>query len=73
MDKDMRDLMLKACLRQAREQLDRIVGTARAADICAGLGQTEKAVGVLLDVEPVVYEVRQLLGTLSVMRRMSQT
>jgi hypothetical protein len=70
MDRALLDLTLKAFLKEARVRLDEIVGIARAAEICAEIGQTDKAVRLSLGIEPFLYEVRNFVNTASMINRL---
>lgn len=49
--RELLDQISLTFLRAVRIRLDEIVGIARAAEICAEIGKTDKAVGLLLDIE----------------------
>jgi hypothetical protein len=70
MHKALLDQTLQAFLRAARARLDEIVGIARAAETCAEIGQTDKAVRLSLDIEPLLYEVRNFVNTASMINRL---
>lgn len=59
--------------RLARERLDRVVGIARAAEICSEIGQVDEAVRISLDIEPLLTEVKHLVNTARIMRGLAQT
>lgn len=63
---------LNAFLIQARERLDRAVGIARSAEICTETGQADEAVRISLDIEPLLYEVKNFINTASIVNRMSK-
>jgi hypothetical protein len=64
---------LKAFLGQARERLDRALGIARAAEICGGIGQADEAVRISLDIEPLLYEIRNFVNTASMVNRLADS
>jgi hypothetical protein len=52
-----------------RERLDRAAASARAAVKCGEAGNIEKAVAIVLEVEPLIHEVNTYLNAASLIRR----
>lgn len=50
------------------EQLRAAAEAARAAEACASAGDTDHALALLRDIEPLLYEVTTLLNAASVLR-----
>jgi hypothetical protein len=55
-------------VRRIVERLQAAVVAARAAEACAEAGNTDQALAMLGDVEPVLYEVTTLLNAASFLR-----
>lgn len=69
MDAAMLEAALKVHLREMRDRLDQAAAIAKAAETCAHIGNLEKAVEIVLDVEQLIYEVDTLLNAASLMNR----
>ena len=67
------DFDLRFSLKCIRERLDEAAAIAKAAEACADAGKPEKAVGIVRDVEQLVYEVNTFLNAASMVNRMSKS
>lgn len=63
------EFAVKACLKELRMRLDEAARVARAAEVCADIGNIDKAVEIVLDLEQPVYEAGKLLDTASLINR----
>lgn len=63
----------KMHVKEMRERLDRAAGIGKAAEACADAGNIEKAVGIALDIEQLIYEVNTFLNAASMINRISKT
>jgi hypothetical protein len=54
-------------LRCIRERLDRAAAISKAAEACAQQGNPEKAVGIILDVKQLLYEINPFLSAARVL------
>lgn len=69
MDSSATDIAIQSFLVEIRNRLDEAAGIAKAAEACAGAGNLQKAVEVVLDIEQTVYEVSRLLDAASLLQR----
>jgi len=61
------------CLSEIRKRLDNAASTARIAETCAMSGDMKEAMRILLDIEPITYEVDRLLSVTTTIRRVVKT
>jgi hypothetical protein len=73
MDAHTRDITIKAYLKEMRERLEQATSIAKAAEACAESGNTEKAIEIALDVEPLIYEVNTFLNAGSMINRITKS
>lgn len=66
------DRVIGSFLKLARERLDRVVGIARAAEICSEIGQVDEAIRISLEIEALLTEVKHLINTARIMRGLAQ-
>jgi len=66
-------ISIRDFLKCIRERLDEAAAIAKAAEACAEAGKPDKAVGIVLDVEQLVYEVNTFLNAASMINRMSKS
>lgn len=69
MDSSATDIAIQSFLEEIRNRLDEAAGIAKAAEACAGAGNMQKAIEVVLDIEQTVYEVSRLLDAASLLQR----
>jgi hypothetical protein len=69
MDRSATDIAIQSFLVEVRNRLDEAAGIAKAAEACAGAGNLQKAIEVVLDIEQTVYEVSRLLDAASLLQR----
>lgn len=57
------------CLSGIRKRLENAASAARIAETCAMSGDMNEAMRILLDIEPITYEVDRLLSVATTIRR----
>lgn len=67
------EFAIKTCLKELRTRLDEAARVAMAAEACADIGNIDKAVEIVLDLEQPVYEAGRLLDAASLINRISKT
>lgn len=67
------EFAIKTCLKELRMRLDEAARVARTAEVCADIGDIDKAVEIVLDLEQPVYEAGRLLDAASLINRLSKT
>jgi hypothetical protein len=55
-------------VRRIGEQLQAAAGAARTAQACAKAGDTDQALALLCNIEPLLYDVTTLLNAASMLR-----
>ena len=73
MDPHILEATLKVHIKEMRERLDQAAGIARAAEVCAEVGNLNNAIEIALDVEQLIYEVNTFLNAASMMHRLGKT
>ena len=66
---EIAEAAVREFLNSIRERLDRAAASARAAVTCGEAGNIEKAVEIVLDVEPLIHEVNTYIDAASLIRR----
>jgi hypothetical protein len=69
MSPEMAEIAIGEFLKAIRGRLEQAASIAKAAEACAEAGNPEKGVGVVLDVEQLIYEATSRLLKLSRLHR----
>lgn len=71
METPIAEFAVKTFLKELRRRLDEAARVARAAEACADIGNTDKAVEIVLDIEQPIYEAGKLLDAASLINRLA--
>ena len=63
------NMVLGRLIGEIREQLGEAHAIAKAADICAGEGQIERAIAISLDIEELIHSADHLLQAAATLNR----
>lgn len=62
MTPEITDIVITDLLKEISQRLDKAVQIAKAAEACGDAGNSQKAVEIVMDVEPLVFEANTLLN-----------
>jgi hypothetical protein len=69
MTPEITDIVITDFLKEISRRLDEAVQIAKAAEACADAGNSQKAVEVVMDVEPLMFEANTLLNGATLLQR----
>lgn len=72
MDRTATNAANQIFLCEIRSRLDKAHGIAKAAEACGETGQYEKALEIILEVEPLSHEVASLIEATCLVHRLSK-
>ena len=67
--REVADAAIRQCLHLIRDRLEQAAAVAKAAEACSAVGHRQRAVTIMLDVEPPMYEAKTLLNAASLLNR----
>jgi hypothetical protein len=73
MNAPVTEATIKASLADIRAKLEKGLRIAKAAETCAGSGQTRKGIEVALGLEAIVYELNTLLNAAGMISRLGRS
>ena len=62
MTPEIADIVIVDFLKEISQRLDEAVQIAKAAEACAEAGNSQKAVEIVMDVEPLIFDANTLLN-----------
>jgi hypothetical protein len=62
MTPEIADIVITDFLKEISQRLDEAVQIAKAAEACAEAGNSQKAVEIVMDVEPLMFDANTLLN-----------
>lgn len=72
MDPHIIENVLKMHIGEMQQRFERAAGIVKAAETCAAGNNLEKAIEIVLDIEPLIYEISTLLNAASLMHRLKR-